>query len=156
LLILTSNLGSQYLVDPTLDTEKQHESVRAVVRASFKPEFLNRLDEIVMFDALGKDELAHIVDLQLAAFDRRLAPRRITVAVTDAARSWLTVHGYDPAYGARPLKRVIQREVQDRLAEAILNGDVQDGQKVLVDAGDGGLMLVPELEGEIITPAAAA
>src|SRR6185369_6622470 len=106
-LILTSNLGSMFLVDPTLDDEKKHESVMAVVRQAFKPEFLNRLDEIVMFDALIKDELAHIVDLQLAAFDQRLAPRRITVTVTEAARRWLTEHGYDPAYGARPLRRLV-------------------------------------------------
>ena len=108
LLILTSNLGSNYLVDPMLDEEKKRDSVMAVVRQSFKPEFLNRLDEVVMFDALGKDELAHIVDLQLAAFDA--APR----AAPDhghrdrGGRQWLTENGYDPAYGARPLRRLVQ------------------------------------------------
>ncbi len=137
LLILTSNLGSTYLVDPTLDQEKKHESVMAVVRQAFKPEFLNRLDEVVMFDALGKAELAHIVDLQLAAFDARLAPRRITVTVTDAARQWLTDHGYDPAYGARPLRRLVQTAIGDPLARLLIGGEVTDGQSVAVDHEEG-------------------
>ena len=136
LLILTSNLGSHYLVDPTLDQEKKHESVMAVVRQSFKPEFLNRLDEIVMFDALGKDELAHIVDLQLAAFDKRLAVRRISVTVTDAARTWLTDKGYDPLYGARPLRRLVQTAIGDPLARMLIGGVVLDGQHVTVDVDE--------------------
>ena len=137
LLILTSNLGSTYLVDPTLETEKKHESVMAVVRQAFKPEFLNRLDEVVMFDALGKEELAHIVDLQLAAFDARLAPRRITVTVTEAARHWLTEQGFDPAYGARPLRRLVQTAIGDPLARMLISGEVVDGQQVAVDVPDG-------------------
>ena len=137
LLILTSNLGSTYLVDPTLDEEKKRESVMAVVRQSFKPEFLNRLDEVVLFDALDKDELAHIVDLQLAAFDARLAPRRITVTVTEAARAWLTEHGYDPAYGARPLRRLVQTAIGDPLARMLIGGEVTDGQQVTVDQVGG-------------------
>ena len=137
LLILTSNLGSTYLVDPTLETEKKHESVMAVVRQAFKPEFLNRLDEVVMFDALGKEELAHIVDLQLAAFDARLAPRRITVTVTEAARHWLTEQGYDPAYGARPLRRLVQTAIGDPLARLLIGGEVVDGQQVAVDVPEG-------------------
>jgi len=137
LLILTSNLGSTYLVDPTLDEEKKRESVMSLVRASFKPEFLNRLDEIVLFDALGKDELAHIVDLQLAAFDARLAPRRITVTVSEAARQWLTDHGYDPAYGARPLRRLVQTAIGDPLARMLIGGEVTDGQQVRVDHVEG-------------------
>ena len=137
LLILTSNLGSMFLVDPTLDEEKKRESVMAVVRQSFKPEFLNRLDEVVMFDALGKDELAHIVDLQLAAFDQRLRPRRITVSVTGPARQWLTDHGYDPAYGARPLRRLVQTAIGDPLSRMLIGGEVADGQQVLVDHVDG-------------------
>ncbi len=137
LLILTSNLGSTYLVDPLLDDEKKRDSVMSVVRQSFKPEFLNRLDEIVMFDALTMDELAHIVDLQLAAFDRRLAPRRITVTVTDAARRWLTEHGYDPAYGARPLRRLVQTAIGDPLARMLIAGEVTDGQQVTVDHVEG-------------------
>ncbi len=137
LLILTSNLGSTFLVDPTLELAQKHESVMAVVRSAFKPEFLNRLDEVVMFDALGKEELAHIVDLQLAAFDARLAPRRITVTVTDAARTWLTDHGYDPAYGARPLRRLVQTAIGDRLARMLIGGEVLDGQQVHVDHVEG-------------------
>jgi ATP-dependent Clp protease ATP-binding subunit ClpB len=145
-LILTSNLGSQYLVDPLLDEEAKHASVMTAVRQAFKPEFLNRLDEIVMFDALGKDELAHIVDLQLQAFDRRLAARRITVEVTDAARAWLTENGYDPAYGARPLRRLVQTAIGDPLARMLIAGQVLDGQHVVVDAepspdATGGLAL---------------
>ncbi len=136
LLILTSNLGSAYLVDPTLDEEKKRDSVMAVVRASFKPEFLNRLDEVVMFDALGKDELAHIVDLQLAAFDARLAPRRITVTVDEGARAWLTDHGHDPAYGARPLRRLVQTAIGDPLARMLISGEVVDGQHVVVEGGE--------------------
>jgi len=140
-LILTSNLGSNFLVDPTLEAEDQRESVMAVVRQSFKPEFLNRLDEIVMFDALGKDELAHIVDLQLQAFDRRLAARRITVEVTDAAKAWLTDHGFDPAYGARPLRRLVQTAIGDPLARMLIAGQVLDGQHVVVDAEGEALAL---------------
>jgi ATP-dependent Clp protease ATP-binding subunit ClpB len=137
LLILTSNLGSHFLVDPLLDEEKKRESVMTVVRQSFKPEFLNRLDEIVIFDALGKDELAHIVDLQLAAFDARLAPRRITVTVTETARQWLTEHGYDPAYGARPLRRLVQTAIGDPLARLLIGGEITDGQQVTVDHPEG-------------------
>ena len=137
LLILTSNLGSNYLVDPLLDDEKKRESVMAVVRQAFKPEFLNRLDEVVLFDALDKEELAHIVDLQLAAFDARLAPRRITVTVTDAARRWLTENGYDPAYGARPLRRLVQTAIGDPLARLLIGGQVTDGEQVTVDHVEG-------------------
>jgi ATP-dependent Clp protease ATP-binding subunit ClpB len=141
LLILTSNLGSQYLVDPMLDDEAKHESVTAVVRQSFKPEFLNRLDEVVMFDALGKDELAHIVDLQLKALESRLVVRRISVTVTDAARTWLTDHGYDPAYGARPLRRLVQTAIGDPLARMLIGGAVTDGQHVVIDSEGEGLAL---------------
>ncbi|MGZ4445597.1 MAG: ATP-dependent chaperone ClpB [Nocardioides sp.] len=140
LLILTSNLGSTYLVDPTLDPEKKRESVMSVVRSSFKPEFLNRLDEIVLFDALGKDDLTHIVDLQLGLLEQRLAVRRITVEVSDAARSWLADTGFDPAYGARPLRRLIQTAIGDPLARLLIAGDVVDGGTVRVDRdpdGDG-------------------
>jgi ATP-dependent Clp protease ATP-binding subunit ClpB len=141
LLILTSNLGSNYLVDPLLDEEKKRDSVMAVVRQSFKPEFLNRLDEVVLFDALEKEELAHIVDLQLAAFDARLAPRRITVSVTDAARQWLTENGYDPAYGARPLRRLVQTAIGDPLARLLIGGQVTDGEQVTVDHIEGAQQL---------------
>jgi ATP-dependent Clp protease ATP-binding subunit ClpB len=141
LLILTSNLGSQFLVDPVLDEDAKRESVMSVVRQAFKPEFLNRLDEVVMFDALSLDELAHIVDLQLTAFDQRLAPRRITVTVTDDARRWLTEHGYDPAYGARPLRRLVQTAIGDPLARMLIAGQVLDGQHVRVDQEGDGLQL---------------
>ncbi len=112
-----------------------------VVRSHFKPEFLNRLDEVVMFDALSKDDLAHIVDLQLALLERRLAVRRITISVTDAARAWLAETGYDPAYGARPLRRLIQTASGDPLARMLIAGEVTDGGGVTVDAGEGGLVL---------------
>jgi ATP-dependent Clp protease ATP-binding subunit ClpB len=114
--------------------------VMAAVRQAFKPEFLNRLDEIVLFDPLGVDELARIVDLQVEALAQRLAPRRITLQVTDAARQWLARTGFDPAYGARPLRRLVQSAIGDALARALLAGDVSDGDNVGVDldaSGDG-------------------
>jgi ATP-dependent Clp protease ATP-binding subunit ClpB len=136
ILILTSNLGSVYLVDPTLDTETKRERVMGVVRSTFKPEFLNRLDEIVVFDALGMDEIGRIVDLQVEALQRRLNSRRLTLEVTPAARGWLAIQGYDPAYGARPLRRLVQKEVGDQLARALLGGVVRDGDSVVVDLDD--------------------
>jgi len=138
LLILTSNLGSAYLADPTLDDEKKRESVMAVVRSSFKPEFLNRLDETVVFESLTPDQLSHIVDLQLAQLDRRLSARRISVTVTEAARTWLAVTGYDPAYGARPLRRLVQSAIGDQLARKLLSGEVLDGSEVAVDVEEPG------------------
>ncbi|MDH2413249.1 ATP-dependent chaperone ClpB [Nocardioides sp. CER19] len=141
LLILTSNLGSQFLVDPLLDEEVKRDSVMAVVRSSFKPEFLNRLDEVVLFDALTKEELTRIVDIQLAALERRLAVRRITVQVTDAAKEWLADAGYDPAYGARPLRRLIQTSIGDSLAKMLIAGEVSDGGTVTVDRSGSGLVL---------------
>jgi ATP-dependent Clp protease ATP-binding subunit ClpB len=112
-----------------------------VVHAHFKPEFLNRLDEVVMFDALSMEDLKHIVDLQLALLEQRLAVRRITISVTDAARAWLAETGYDPAYGARPLRRLIQSAIGDPLARLLIAGEVADGGAVTVDAGEGGLVL---------------
>ena len=143
LLILTSNLGSSYLVDPTLDAHEKKESVMATVRQAFKPEFLNRLDEIVLFDALTRDDLAKIVDLQLALLEKRLAARRITINVTDEARSWLAETGYDPAYGARPLRRLIQTAIGDPLARMLISGEVTDGSQVEVDRSADGLVLTP-------------
>src|SRR5699024_1625004 len=116
ILVLTSNLGSQFLVDPSLDPAAKKDSVMTTVRASFKPEFLNRLDEVVVFDALTIDELGTIVDLQVHHLADRLADRRLQLEVTPAAREWLALEGYDPAYGARPLRRLIQREIGDPLA----------------------------------------
>jgi ATP-dependent Clp protease ATP-binding subunit ClpB len=143
MLILTSNLGSNFLVDPTLPPEQKKSSVLAAVRSSFKPEFLNRLDEIVIFEALSREELAHIVDLQLSLLEKRLAVRRISIEVSDAARLWLAETGYDPAYGARPLRRLIQSAIGDQLARLLIGGEVIDGGKVAVDVVDGALVLTP-------------
>ncbi len=139
ILVMTSNLGSQYLIDPTLDPEARRNAVMAAVRGAFKPEFLNRLDEVVVFDPLSRDELAHIVDLQVRALSTRLHDRRITLEVSADAKEWLAATGYDPAFGARPLRRLVQKEVGDRLATALLAGRVRDGDTVRVDldaAGD--------------------
>ena len=136
ILILTSNLGSQFLADPDLTPEEKRESVMSVVSAAFRPEFLNRLDETVMFDALTRENLGEIVDLLVASLESRLRERRIGLTVTESARGWLARVGYDPAFGARPLRRLIQREIGDRLAKLLLSGDVQDGQNVTVDIND--------------------
>ncbi len=146
ILILTSNLGSPILIDPTLSIEQKREQVQGLVRQAFKPEFVNRLDDIVIFQALTQDDLAQIVELAVDALQRRLRDRRLTLAVTPDARSWLAERGYDPVFGARPLRRLIQSEIQDRLAMAILAGGVRDGDVVRVDvAADGsGLSLVSE------------
>ncbi len=133
ILILTSNLGSSFLADGGLDDAAKRDAVMGVVKASFKPEFLNRLDEIVMFDALGTDELAHIVDLQVSSLAKRLDARRISLQVTPAAREWLALTGWDPAYGARPLRRLVQQSIGDQLARKLLAGDVRDGATVTVD-----------------------
>ena len=136
ILILTSNLGSQFLADPDLTPEEKRESVMSVVSAAFRPEFLNRLDATVMFDALTRENLGEIVDLLVASLESRLRERRIGLTVTEPARGWLARVGYDPAFGARPLRRLIQREIDDRLAKLLLSGDVQDGQNVTVDIND--------------------
>ena len=136
ILILTSNLGSQFLADPDLTPEEKRESVMSVVSAAFRPEFLNRLDETVMFDALTRENLGEIVVLLVASLESRLRERRIGLTVTEPARGWLARVGYDPAFGARPLRRLIQREIGDRLAKLLLSGDVQDGQNVTVDIND--------------------
>ena len=141
ILVMTSNLGSQFLVDPTLEPDAKRDAVMAAVRTAFKPEFLNRLDEIVIFDPLTRDELAHIVELQVRALGTRLKDRRIDLEVTEAAREWLADTGYDPAYGARPLRRLVQKEIGDRLARALLAGEIRDGQSVTVDRDDDGLTL---------------
>ena len=158
ILVLTSNLGSQFLIDPLLSPEEKRKEVMAQVRAAFKPEFLNRLDDILVFDALTKEELGRIVEIQLARMQQRLADHRLTLTVTDAARAWLADEGYDPAYGARPLRRLVQREIGDRLARMILGGEVLDGQEVVVDVspeGEGaGLALIAR--GEAWAPSAAS
>ena len=133
ILILTSNLGSQFLVDEGLTDSEKRDAVMSVVRSNFRPEFLNRLDETVMFDALTRENLGQIVDLLVAALQTRLQDRRINLTVSEPARGWLTRVGYDPAFGARPLRRLIQREIGDRLAVMLLGGQVQDGCSVEVD-----------------------
>ena len=133
ILVLTSNLGSVYLVDPSLGDARPAQAVIGAVRAAFKPEFLNRLDDVVIFDALSLDELSSIVNLQVERLAQRLAERRLTLVVDDAAREWLALTGYDPAYGARPLRRLVAKEIGDRLARALLAGEVRDGDTVQVD-----------------------
>ncbi|MGO4103883.1 ATP-dependent Clp protease ATP-binding subunit [Leifsonia sp. YAF41] len=143
ILVLTSNLGSQYLVDTTLTPEEKEEAVRALVRQSFKPEFVNRLDDIVVFSALSKDDLGQIVELYIDRLQTRLSDRRLELAVTPDARAWLAERGYDPIYGARPLRRLMQQEIDDHLARALLSGAVHDGDVVRVDlAPDGDSLTV--------------
>ncbi|GAA4111858.1 MULTISPECIES: ATP-dependent chaperone ClpB [Streptomyces] len=141
ILILTSNLGSQYLVEPSTSEEVKKQQVLDVVRASFKPEFLNRLDDLVVFSALSKDELSHIAGLQIDRLAKRLADRRLTLEVTPEALAWLADEGNDPAYGARPLRRLIQTAIGDRLAKEILAGEVRDGDTVRVDRFGEGLIV---------------
>jgi ATP-dependent Clp protease ATP-binding subunit ClpB len=143
ILVLTSNLGSVYLVDESLSRDEKRDAVMGVVRMSFKPEFLNRLDDVVVFDPLSTEELARIVDLQVERLSRRLADRRLTLTVTPAAREWLALAGFDPIYGARPLRRLVQTEIGDRLARGLLSGEITDGSTVTADvaADNTGLTL---------------
>ncbi|MFE5164745.1 ATP-dependent chaperone ClpB [Streptomyces sp. NPDC056697] len=143
ILVLTSNLGSQYLMDPLLGDEEKKQSVLETVRTSFKPEFLNRLDDLVVFSALSGPELARIAELQIARLARRLADRRLTLDITPAALEWLAEEGNDPAYGARPLRRLIQTAIGDQLAKEILAGEIRDGDKVRVDRVGDGLLVGP-------------
>ncbi|WP_433145615.1 ATP-dependent chaperone ClpB [Actinomadura nitritigenes] len=133
ILILTSNIGSQFLVDPAMENGAKREAVWAAVRDSFKPEFLNRLDDVILFDALSTEELTRIVDLQVDRLADRLADRQLTLKVTEAAREWLALTGYDPLYGARPLRRLVQTAIGDQLARELLAGEVRDGDEVVVD-----------------------
>ena len=144
LIVLTSNLGSQYLAHLADDqtVESVEPQVMEIVRGHFRPEFLNRLDEIILFHRLAQAHMAPIVDIQVAYVQRLLADRKVTLALTDAARAWLGRVGYDPVYGARPLRRAVQRYLQDPLADAILRGEVHDGSTVQVDEGDGALTIV--------------
>ena len=152
ILVLTSNLGAHALQDQMLNEQEKHDRVMQVVRASFKPEFLNRLDDIVMFDSLTREQLTHIVTLQVDEVAARLRDRRISLEVDEAATSWLAAEGFDPLYGARPLKRLVQKEIGDGLARLILTGEVQDGQTVQVGAGEAGLTLsVSGAEPEAVT-----
>ncbi|WP_306369702.1 ATP-dependent chaperone ClpB [Nocardiopsis sp. CC223A] len=142
ILILTSNLGSQFLVDQTLDEATREQRVMDVVRATFKPEFLNRLDDVIMFEALSIEDLTRIVDLQVEKLARRLADRRLNLDVTPGAREWLAMTGYDPNYGARPLRRLVQSSIGDPLARELLSGALAEGDTVGVDVNDAADSLV--------------
>ncbi|MBV9371817.1 MAG: ATP-dependent chaperone ClpB, partial [Alphaproteobacteria bacterium] len=152
IIILTSNLGSQYLSSLTDDegVEKVEPQVMEVVRGHFRPEFLNRLDEIILFHRLAAEHMGPIVDIQVARLGQLLADRKIRLDLTDGARAWLGRVGYDPIYGARPLKRAVQKYLQDPLADAILRGEIPDGSVVRVEEGDGALSLKPATEGEAV------
>jgi ATP-dependent Clp protease ATP-binding subunit ClpB len=145
ILILTSNLGSSFIADPALDDRAKREAVMSAVRASFKPEFLNRLDDVIIFDSLSTAELSRIVDIQVARLGKRLSARRLTLTVTPAAKDWLTLTGFDPVYGARPLRRLVQSAIGDKLAKALLTGTITDGDEVIVDVdADGDQLTVKE------------
>jgi ATP-dependent Clp protease ATP-binding subunit ClpB len=137
ILILTSNLGSSFIADPALDDRAKREAVLTAVRAAFKPEFLNRLDDVIIFDSLTTSELTRIVDLQVERLAKRLAARRLVLTVTPAAKDWLALTGFDPVYGARPLRRLVQAAIGDKLARALLSGEIADGDEVLVDLDQG-------------------
>ena len=147
ILILTSNLGSTFIADPSLDDRAKREAVMTAVRASFKPEFLNRLDDVIIFDSLSTAELTRIVDIQVDRLGKRLAARRLVLNVTPAAKDWLALTGFDPVFGARPLRRLVQSAIGDKLAKALLTGTISDGDEVLVD-------LAPEAD-ELTVKAAA-
>jgi ATP-dependent Clp protease ATP-binding subunit ClpB len=138
ILIMTSNLGSQFLIDQELSQVQKRQAVMSTVRSAFKPEFLNRLDDIVIFDSLTIEQLGFIVDLSVDKLVERLEPKRLSLGVTPAARRWLAEHGYDPIYGARPLRRLMQREIDDRLANLLLSGSAIDGSVVKVDVDSSG------------------
>ena len=142
ILVMTSNLGSDYLIDPSMAAGAKRDAVMAAVHMTFKPEFLNRLDDVVIFDPLSTQDLARIVELQVSMLTSRLQDRRISLEVTPTAREWLANTGYDPAYGARPLRRLVQREIGDRLARALLEGVVRDGAAVVVDTNQDASTLV--------------
>jgi ATP-dependent Clp protease ATP-binding subunit ClpB len=137
---MTSNLGSSVFADPSLDRQKQKNAVLDEVRAYFRPEFVNRIDEIVVFEPLGREEIGAIVEIQLELLRKRLAERDLTLELTDAARGYIANKGYEPQFGARPLKRVLQREIQDPLALELLSGRIHDGSTVTVDLVDGKLV----------------
>jgi ATP-dependent Clp protease ATP-binding subunit ClpB len=149
LIVMTSNLGGDYLANlgESEDVDKVRDQVMGVVRAQFRPEFLTRLDDIVLFHRLQREQMGAIVDIQLKRLQKLLDERKITLDLDDTARAWLADKGYDPTYGARPLKRVIQREVQDPLAEKILAGDLPDGSAVRVSGGTDKLIFLPRIDG---------
>jgi len=156
ILILTSNLGSQYIADPALNDEAKRDAVMKLVQATFKPEFLNRLDDVILFDALTTEELSQIVDLQVARLGRRLADRRLSLRVSPEAEEWLALTGFDPIYGARPLRRLIQSAIGDQLAKALLSGAVADGDDVLVDLDPASDTLTVQAQRGQLSPAGLA
>lgn len=151
ILIMTSNLGSQLLIDPNFSDEERREGVMHIVRAHFKPEFLNRLDDIVIFSSLDRSELGQIVELNIDRLSDRLAERRLKLAVTPAARAWLADHGFDPVYGARPLRRLMQQQIDDQLANLLLAGSIHDGSLVRVDVSSDGVQLIVEPGEDFLT-----
>jgi ATP-dependent Clp protease ATP-binding subunit ClpB len=141
IVIMTSNLGSGVFQDGSLTAEKQRDEILADVRGYFRPEFVNRIDEIVVFEPLTRDHIRRIVDLQVELLGERLAQRNLSLELTDGARDLLANEGYDPAFGARPLKRLLQRELQDPLAMRLLSGEIHDGDHVVADVADGRIVL---------------
>ncbi len=156
LIIMTSNLGAEYLVNlkETEDVDAVREHVMQVVRSNFRPEFLNRVDEVILFHRLKREQMEAIVDIQLKRLEKLLEDRKVVLTLDRSARKWLAEKGYDPAYGARPLKRVIQKQLQDPLAEKILAGDVRDGDQVKITAGTDRLLFKPKHEAEAEAEAA--
>jgi ATP-dependent Clp protease ATP-binding subunit ClpB len=142
ILVLTSNLGSQAIADITLDEQQRKDAVLSVVQRHFKPEFLNRLDDVVVFHSLATEELTRIVDIQIGALGRRLAARRLTLDVSPAAREWLAMNGFDPVYGARPLRRLVSSAIGDQLAKSLLAGEILDGDTVRVDVAPDNTALI--------------
>jgi len=143
ILVLTSNLGSQAIADVNMDEQGRKDAVLSVVARHFKPEFLNRLDDVVVFHALATEELTQIVDIQIGMLGRRLAARRLTLDVSAYAREWLALNGFDPVYGARPLRRLVSSAIGDQLAKALLSGEISDGDTVRVDvAPDSSALIV--------------
>jgi ATP-dependent Clp protease ATP-binding subunit ClpB len=141
IVIMTSNLGAAVFQDPTASPEEREEKVLADVRAHFRPEFINRIDEVVVFDALSRDDIVKIVEIQLRGLQQRLGDRKLQLELTDEAKTYLANAGYDPNFGARPLKRLIQHEIQDPLAMLMLSGEVREGDTVVAEAGGDGLTL---------------
>jgi ATP-dependent Clp protease ATP-binding subunit ClpC len=152
---MTSNVGTQHVrrsapIGFRTSDAGEREQIRALIqedlRRSFRPEFLNRIDEVIVFDALSRDQIHQIVDLLVADLQKRLVNRKLTLELTDAARDWLAREGYDANYGARPLRRTIQRRIENNLAKQLLGGQVKDGDTIVIDAVDGGLVLTPRRE----------
>jgi ATP-dependent Clp protease ATP-binding subunit ClpB len=153
IVIMTSNLGAAIFQDQTASAQEREEKVMADVRAHFRPEFINRIDEVVVFDALRRDDIVRIVEIQLRGLQRRLSDRKLRLELTDEAKTYLANAGYDPHFGARPLKRLIQHEIQDPLALMMLSGEVREGDTIVVETGADGLTLRVEDRAEAATGA---